>query len=78
MQRVPVVAEMTNRETLEEQLSIRLSSRDLARLEAVAKRFPMATRNAVARTALQVGMEELEKKPSRALRTRERGTRVQR
>ncbi len=64
---------MATRETLDEQLTIRLSSRDLARLEAVAKVFPMATRNAVARTALQVGMEELEKKPSRAMRARARG-----
>jgi len=66
------------RETLNEQLTIRLSSRDLARLEAVAKRFPMATRNAVARTALQVGMEELEKKPSRAVRAREKGAKAKR
>ena len=70
--------EMTNRETFDEQLTIRLSSRDLGRLKAVAKRFPMATRNAVARTALQVGMEELEKKPSRAIRARDRGARAKR
>jgi len=67
-----------SRETLAEQLTIRLSSRDLARLKVVASHFPMASLNAVARTALQVGMEELEKKPSRAIRARERSGRSKR
>ena len=67
---------MTVRETLDEQLSFRLSSRDLARLKAVAKQFPMATVNAVARTALQVGMEELEKRPSRAMRAAKKRAKV--
>ena len=69
---------MAIRETLAEQLTIRLTSRDLTRLKAVAKHFPMATRNAVARTALQVGMEELEKRPSRAIRVGSRGARPRR
>jgi len=69
---------MSSRETLTEQLTIRLPSRDLARLKAVARRFPMASVNAVARTALQVGIEELDKRPSRALRAGGGGARAKR
>lgn len=72
------MSDMGSHETLTEQLTIRLPSRDLERLKAVAKRFPMATLNAVARTALQVGMEELDKKPSRALRAGGAGARAKR
>jgi hypothetical protein len=51
------------REVLDEQVSIRLTRRDLARLEALSNRIAIASRNAIARKALQMGVTILEKNP---------------
>jgi hypothetical protein len=58
------------REPLGRQLAIRLSDTDLNRLQAVAERVPIATRNAVARLALRLGLEALEKDATRIVQER--------
>jgi hypothetical protein len=50
-------------ETLSIQLGIRVAPSDAARLTALAERFPVATRNAIARQALLIGLEEIETNP---------------
>ena len=52
---------------LREQVAIRLTKRDLARLVALVKKIRILSRNAVAREALRIGLAELEKQPTRIL-----------
>jgi len=62
-----------DRATLDEQLTIRISGRDLARLESLGKRITIASRNSIARAALQLGISILEKEPERILQQSARG-----
>jgi hypothetical protein len=54
---------MTDREPLDCPLPLRLTRRELDRLDALASRISVASRNAVARKALQLGVAVLEKHP---------------
>lgn len=56
---------MAGNEGLDQQIAIRLTSADLDRLEALAEKIPVASRNAIARAALRIGLEALEKDPTR-------------
>lgn len=58
---------MGNRGGLRAQLTIRLSKKDLERLKQLAERIPIASRNAVARAALRLGIRVLEANPERAM-----------
>lgn len=51
-------------EILKEQLTIRLTRRDVRRLKTLKKRIPIASRNAIAREALRLGIDALERDPS--------------
>ena len=55
---------MTNDDTLSRQIAIRLSEDDLRRLDRLTERVPIASRNAIARAALRLGLEQLEKDPT--------------
>ena len=50
-------------ENLSVQLGIRVTPSDAARLDDLAKRFPVATRNAIARAALLYGLKAIEETP---------------
>lgn len=54
---------MADREPLDCQLPLRVTRTELDRLDALAKRITVASRNAVARKALQLGVAVLEKHP---------------
>jgi hypothetical protein len=54
-----------DRELFECPLTVRLTKKELARLDALARRIAVASRNAVARKALQLGVAALEKDPER-------------
>jgi hypothetical protein len=54
---------------LSEQLTLRLTRRDLSRLKTLRKRIPIASHNAIAREALRLGIEALERDPGHLLRT---------
>jgi hypothetical protein len=51
-------------ETLSVQLGVRVAPSDAARLDALAERFPIAKRNAIARAALLIGLEAIEAQPT--------------
>ena len=53
----------TDDENLSVQLGIRVTPTDADRLTALAERFPLATRNAIARAALAIGLEAIEENP---------------
>ena len=55
---------MAGDEGLDQQIAIRLTSADLDRLEALAEKIPVASRNAIARAALRIGLEAIEKDPT--------------
>ena len=52
---------------LSEALYLRVSGEDVERLDALVERIPIASRNAIARAAMRMGMELLEQDPSRVL-----------
>ena len=54
-------------DTLPNQVAIRLSDEDLKRLDALAARISIASRNAVARAAMRIGLGLLEKDPARII-----------
>ena len=58
---------MGDDDKLEKQIAIRLSEEDVDRLDALTKRFPIASRNAIARAALRLGMAAIEKDPMQLL-----------
>lgn len=58
---------MTNSATLNRQIAIRLSPDDLRRLDAMVERAGIASRNAIARRAIRLGLERLEEDPTRLL-----------
>jgi hypothetical protein len=53
-----------DKEALGEMLGVRVSSDDLARLDALAERLPIGTRHAIARFALRIGLDEIERNPA--------------
>lgn len=55
-------------DTLREQLTLRLTRRDVRRLKTLKKRIPIASHNAIAREALRLGIDALERDPSHLLR----------
>ena len=54
----------TDDENLTEQLGIRVTAGDRARLESLAKRFPAMKAGALARTAFLFGLDAIEKHPT--------------
>jgi predicted DNA-binding protein len=66
---------MASDDRLSRQVAIRLSEEDLDRLEALAERIPIATRNAIARAALRIGLDALEKDPAQLLSEKKRKVR---
>jgi hypothetical protein len=55
---------MSDDEKLDRALSIRVNADDVERLDALARRISVATRHAVARAALRLGMDALEEDPT--------------
>jgi hypothetical protein len=53
-----------DKEGLSEMLGVRVSADDLARLDALAERLPIGTRHAIARFALRIGLDEIERNPA--------------
>ncbi len=58
---------MPKRHTLSKGLFLRIAPHDLEHLEQLADLLPIASRNAIAREAMRIGMSILEKYPSRFL-----------
>jgi predicted transcriptional regulator len=56
---------MASDKRLARQVAIRLSDDDIKRLDDLADRISIASRNAVARAAMRIGLEVLEKDPTR-------------
>ncbi len=50
-------------ENLSIQMAIRVTPSDANRISALAERFPVATRNAIARQALLIGLQAIEDQP---------------
>ena len=55
---------MATDDNLSRQIAIRLSDDDMTRLDVLAESIPIASRNAIARAALRIGMAALEADPS--------------
>ena len=47
-----------------ETLGVRVTAEDLARIDALADRIPIATRHAIARHAMRLGLELIEGDPA--------------
>jgi hypothetical protein len=58
------MAKAKEKETLGQMLGVRVSSDDLARLDALVERLPIGSRHAIARFALRVGLDVIERDPS--------------
>ena len=54
----------TDKDGLSEMLGVRVSADDLARLDALAKRLPIGTRHAIARFAIRIGLDAIERDPA--------------
>lgn len=52
-------------EKLDHQMAMRVSGEDVARLEALSERISIASKNAIARAALRIGLDALEENPGR-------------
>lgn len=61
---------MTTDDKLDRQVAIRLSEEDMQRLDALAEIIPIASRNAIARAALRIGLAALEKDPTALFATK--------
>jgi hypothetical protein len=61
-------AQVTASDTLDRQVSIRISSEDLGRLDAMTDRLTIGSRNAIARAALRLGLDLIEADPARLLK----------
>jgi hypothetical protein len=53
-----------DKDGLSEMLGVRVSADDLARLDALAERLPIGTRHAIARFALRIGLDAIERDPA--------------
>lgn len=58
------MANAKEKEALGEMLGVRVSSDDLARLDALVQRLPIGSRHAIARFALRVGLDAIERDPA--------------
>ncbi len=56
-------------EKLDRTLALRVADADMDRLEAVAARFPIVTPRALARVALRIGLDAIERDPKLLLTT---------
>lgn len=50
-------------EGLSAMLGVRVSADDLARIDAIAEKLPIGTRHAIARFALRIGLDAIERDP---------------
>jgi hypothetical protein len=66
---------MTTDDRLARQVALRLSEEDMKRLDALADTIPIASRNAIARAALRIGLAALESDPSRLFSSKKPKTR---
>lgn len=66
---------MTTDDRLARQVALRLSEEDMKRLDALADSIPIASRNAIARAALRIGLAALESDPSRLFSSKKAKTR---
>lgn len=57
-------AKAKDKEGLSEMLGVRVSADDLGRIDALAERLPIGTRHAIARFALRIGLDEIERNPA--------------
>jgi hypothetical protein len=53
-----------DKDGLSEMLGVRVSPDDLVRIDALAERFPIGTRHAIARFALRLGLDAIERDPA--------------
>jgi hypothetical protein len=53
-----------DKDGLSEMLGVRVSADDLARLDRLAERLPIGTRHAIARFALRIGLDAIERDPA--------------
>jgi predicted transcriptional regulator len=58
---------MTTDDNLSRQIAIRLSDDYMKRLDSLAESIPIASRNAIARAALRIGLATLETDPAQLL-----------
>jgi hypothetical protein len=56
-----------DKDGLSEMLGVRVSADDLARLDLLAERLPIGTRHAIARFALRIGLDAIERDPATLL-----------
>lgn len=61
---------------LTEALYIRVAPGDIARLDELAARIPIASRNAIARQAMRIGMTAIDRDPAVVLAVPKRGRRT--
>lgn len=66
---------MTTDDRLDRQVAIRLSEDDMSRLEALTETIPIASRNAIARAALRIGLAALEADPAQLFSSKKPKTR---
>jgi hypothetical protein len=66
---------MTTDDRLARQVAIRLSEEDMKRLDDLAESIPIASRNAIARAALRIGLAALESDPSQLFSPKKAKTR---
>jgi len=52
------------KEPLSEMLGVRVSADDLARIDAITERMPVGTRHSIARVALRIGLDAIEREPT--------------
>lgn len=57
----------SNMAELTEALYLRCAPEDIERLNALAERLPLASRNAIARAAMRIGLAAIEADPAKAL-----------
>lgn len=53
-----------DKDGLSAMLGVRVSPDDLARIDALAERLPIGTRHAIARFALRIGLDAIERDPA--------------
>jgi hypothetical protein len=51
-------------ERLSATLGVRVTAAELARIDAIVARLPVASRHAIAREALRIGLEAIEENPA--------------
>jgi hypothetical protein len=59
---------MKAKDGLSEMLGVRVSTDDLTRIDALAQRIEVGTRHSIARAALRIGLDAIERDPAILLR----------